>query len=73
MIEEASVNELLRNDVFFAVFGWEVRLEIMGKLELVLAEVTQFFEVVVAGIGAGKIASDGEVEFCSKLEVDELV
>ena len=73
MIEEAAVNELLGDDVFVAVVGWKVGLKITWKLELVFAEVGQFFEVGVAGIGAGKIASNGEVEFGGDLEVDELV
>lgn len=73
VIEEAAVNELLGDDVFVAVVGWKVGLKITWKLELVFAEVGQFFEVGVAGIGAGKIASNGEVEFGGELEVDELV
>ena len=73
MIEQASVNELLRFDVFSSVGSWKIISKFLGDAELVLLEVAKFFEVIVSGIWSRKITSNGEVEFGCEFEVDELV
>ena len=73
MIEQASVNELLRFDVFTSVGYWKVITKFLWDAELVLLEVAKFFEVIVSGIWSRKITSNGEVEFGCEFEVDELV
>lgn len=77
VIEEASVDEVLGDDDFVAVFFREVTLEKDGKLELVGAKAGEFFEVVVAGVRAGEGEAgwsvEGEVELGGEFEVDELV
>ena len=73
MIEQASVNELLRFDVFTSVGYWKVITKFLWDAELVLLEVAKFFEVIVSGIWSRKITSNGEVEFGGEFEVDELV
>ena len=73
MIEQASVNELLRFDVFSSVGSWKIISKFLGDAELVLLEVAKFFEVIVSGIWSRKITSNGEVEFGGEFEVDELV
>ena len=75
VIEEATVDELLRDDGLVAEFFGEVLLVEAGELKLVGAKACEFTEVVVAGVGAGEgeagIGFDGEVEFGGELEVDE--
>ena len=73
MIEQASVNELLRFDVFTSVGYGKVITKFLWDAELVLLEVAKFFEVIVSGIWSRKITSNGEVEFGCEFEVDELV
>ncbi len=73
MIEQASVNELLRFDVFTSVGYWKVITKFLWDAELVLLEVAKFFEVIVSGIWSRKITSNGEVEFGCEFKVDELV
>jgi len=73
VIEQASVNELLRFDVFTSVGYGKVITKFLWDAELVLLEVAKFFEVIVSGIWSRKITSNGEVEFGCEFEVDELV
>tara|TARA_B100001063_G_scaffold34497_1_gene28096 strand:- start:2436 stop:2819 length:384 start_codon:yes stop_codon:yes gene_type:complete len=73
VIEQASVNELLRFDVFTSVGYWKVITKFLWDAELVLLEVAKFFEVIVSGIWSRKITSNGEVEFGCEFKVDELV
>ena len=73
MIEQASVNELLRFDVFTSVGYGKVITKFLWDAELVLLEVAKFFEVIVSGIWSRKITSNGEVEFGGEFKVDELV
>ena len=72
MIEQASVNELLRFDVFTSVGYGKVITKFLWDAELVLLEVAKFFEVIVSGIWSRKITSNGEVEFGCEFKVDEL-
>ena len=72
MIEQASVNELLRFDVFTSVGYRKVITKFLWDAELVLLEVAKFFEVIVSGIWSRKITSNGEVEFGCEFKVDEL-
>ena len=73
MIEQASVNELLRFDVFSSVGSWKIISKFLGDAKLVLLEVAKFFEVIVSGIWPRKITANGEVEFGGEFKVDELV
>lgn len=76
VVEEATVDEVLREDFFGAEFLGEVVLEKPGKLKLVGAEAGEFFEVVIAGVRAGEgeavFGFDSEVELGREFEVDEL-
>ena len=72
MIEQASVNELLRFDVFTSVGYGKVITKFLWDAELVLLEVAKFFEVIVSGIWSRKITSNGEVEFGCEFKVEEL-
>ena len=73
MIEQASVNELLRFDVFTSVGYWKVITKFLWDAELVLLEVAKFFEVIVSSIWSRKITANGEIEFGGEFKVDELV
>jgi hypothetical protein len=76
VVEEAALDEMLGDDGFVTEGLGEVFLEKKRQLKLMGTEAVEFFEVVVAGIGAGEMESvigfDGEVEFGREFEVDEL-
>lgn len=77
VVKEAAVDEVLGGDGLVLVGGREVEVVVFGELELVVLEVGDFSEEVIAGVGAGEVdfgaVSADEVEFCGEFEVDEVV
>lgn len=76
VVKETSVDQLLRDNGLLAIALLEKILVVDRKLKLMFTKMCNFFEIVVAGIGARESHAfwciDREVEFGCEFEVDEL-
>lgn len=77
MIEEAAVDELLRDDCLISITLREVVAVAGGELKLMITKTGDFSKVIIAGIGTGEFQAvfrlKCEVELGCEFEVDELV
>lgn len=77
VVEKSAQDKMTGKDVDLVEGFWEMFAVPRGQGELVLAKASEFFEVMIAGIGPGQGQADvgfhSEVEFRRQLEVDQCV